>query len=139
MSWRLPAASRYSPELISVHGRPDEHPQAVEIVAQDRILDPQQLEAGLVDRVSSTNASLAPQASLASIMTSARLPTVLTEQLKAVQVTLEIRMADLDLERFIADRRGMAEKLGELAVAEMEIESRSIGPHTFALAAEQSM
>ena len=45
-SWRLPWMSRYSPVLICVQlARAAQESQALEIVAQDRILDPQQLVA----------------------------------------------------------------------------------------------
>ena len=54
-----------------------------------------------------------------------------------MQVALEIRVADLDLEGVVADRGGVAEELGVFGVAQMEIEAGGIGPHAIAPAAEQ--
>ncbi len=55
-----------------------------------------------------------------------------------MQVALEIRVADLDLEGVVADRRGVSEEFGELAVAEMEIEAGRIGPYAIAPTAAAS-
>ena len=56
-----------------------------------------------------------------------------------MQIALEVGMADLDLERAIAERVGTLEKLGEFRVAQMEVETRGIGADPVAPAAEQPM
>ena len=134
---RLPAASRYSPELISVHGapwrrsrRPSKSERRIGSSTQNRSCPARRIASSLV------SASLAPQASLASIMMRAPAADGLAEEIQAMQVALEVGMADLDLEGRVADRVGVPEQRDEGVVGEMEIEPAGIGGDAIAAAAE---
>ena len=49
-----------------------------------------------------------------------------------MQVPAEVWIADLDLEGLVADGVGVAEKVDEIAIAQMVVEARSIGPNLVA-------
>ena len=56
-----------------------------------------------------------------------------------MQVARQVGMTSLDLERAVAEGVGIAEELGELVVAQMEIEARGISAHAVAPAAEEAV
>ncbi|MEO5620226.1 MAG: hypothetical protein ABIQ85_04855 [Cypionkella sp.] len=102
-----------------------QQPQAFEICPQDRILDPKQLEPGVVHR-------LGLDQSLFGVDHHKRVgPDRTTQQVQAVHVPSKIRIAKLDFESVLADAIGMAKKFREIIVAEV------VGAHLGAFGTRQ--
>ena len=94
-----PSASRYSPELISVHGQLSRsRRRPVEIVAQDRVLDPEDVVAGAPDRLELDERLLGAPGLVGVDHDHAPGRTVLVRRAQPVQVPLEVGVPDLDLE-----------------------------------------
>src|SRR5690606_3715792 len=97
-------------------------PQPVEIVTEDRVLDPVQLKSGFLDQAEFDDRFLCAPRFIGidhDFGTGAYRP---RQQVEPVKIALEIGMADLDLEGVVAEGVRMSEERDKFCVAEVEIE-----------------
>ena len=113
-----------------------EEPQAVEIGAENRILDPEEIVSGTPDRLEPGQRLLGAPGLVGIDHDAGAAAHGLAEEIQAMQVALEVGVADLDLEGGVADRVGVPEQLDEGVVGEMEVEPAGIGGDAIAAAAE---
>ncbi len=102
--------------------------QAFEIVSQDRVFDPHQFESSTVDRLELDDRLFAAPRLVGVDHYFRAAADRLFEEIEPVQIPGEVWIANLDLESLVADGVGVAEKIDEIAVAQMVVEARSIGP-----------
>jgi len=113
-----------------------ERAKALEIVSQDRLLNPQKCVAGIADRCEFDERFL-------------RIPGFvrinhdlrpgwndLPQEIETTHVAPEVGVADLDLERLIAKAGRMRKQRAEGAVAQMEVQATGIGAHPVATASQ---
>ena len=104
--------------------RPAQHAQPVEIVAQDRILDPQQIMTGAPDRLHLHERLLGRPRLVGIDHDRGALRHAAFQQIEPVQVAVEIVVADLDLEGAVAELGGVGEQALEFLVARDESRAR---------------
>jgi hypothetical protein len=113
------------------------HPQPVEIVAKDRILDPDEIVSGILDRTNFGDGFFgAPRLVRVDHYPGAR-PHRASKQVEPMEVSRKVRVADLDLECAVAKGVGPAEELYEFMVAEVKIQSWGVSADTIAPAAQE--
>ena len=116
-----------------------EHPQPFKIVAENGILHPHEREPGLVNRGQLDQRLLGAPRLVGVDHHQRALADRLAQQLKAMQVAVEVRMANLYFERVISERRRMSEEFAVLAVAEMKIEPGRVNSHALPPATQKAV
>ena len=125
--------------MICVQGkRPAQQAQPVEVVPQDRILHPQRHVPGRTHGLDLHRGFLGAPGLVGVDHDRRVLAHGLAQKIEPVEVALEIRVPDLDLEGAVADCVGMAEELAEGIVVEVEVETGRVGRHAVARCAKQA-